>query len=75
MRCWMGKHTSIHTMQKGLPSHARDSRVMSKVINELAQKGWILTKPTHYGLELSLNIKKKREIEQFIEQSLQQSNQ
>ena len=24
MRCWMGKHTSIHNMQKGLPGHARD---------------------------------------------------
>ncbi len=66
MRCWMGKHTSIHNMQKGLPSHARDSRMISKIINELSQKEWIVTKPTHYGLELSLNIKKKKEIEEHI---------
>ncbi|MBI4438869.1 hypothetical protein HY640_02975 [Candidatus Woesearchaeota archaeon] len=70
MRCWMGKHASIHTMQKGLPSHARDSKTISKVISELAQKEWILTKPTHYGLELSLNIQKKRDIEEFIEANL-----
>ena len=66
MRCWMGKHTSIHNMQKGLPTHARDSKVISKIINELSQKEWILTKPTHYGLELSLNIKRKKEIEEYL---------
>lgn len=68
MRCWMGKHTSIHNMQKGLPGHARDSRIISKVVSELIQKGWIISKPTHYGLELSLNIAKKGEIEEYLEQ-------
>ncbi len=70
MRCWMGKHTSIHNMQKGLPGHARDSRVISKIINELSQKEWILTKPTHYGLELSLNMKKKGEIEKYLDEKI-----
>lgn len=70
MRCWMGKHTSIHNMQKGLPSHARDSKTISKIINELASEEWIFTKPTHYGLELSLNIKKKKEIEDYIESGI-----
>ncbi len=70
MRCWMGKHTSIHNMQKGLPSHSRDSRVISKVVDDLSRKEWILTKPTHYGLELSLNIKRKREIEEYLESKI-----
>lgn len=70
MRCWMGKHTSIHNMQKGLPGHARDSRIISKVVSELIHQEWIFSKPTHYGLELSLNIAKKREIEEYIEQHL-----
>lgn len=70
MRCWMGKHTSIHNMQKGLPGHARDHKVISKVINELTHIEWVLSKPTHYGLELSLNIEKKKEIEKYIEKEL-----
>lgn len=70
MRCWMGKHTNIHNMQKGLPGHARDHKVIIKVVNELIQKEWILSKPTHYGLELSLNIEKKKEIEEYIEEML-----
>lgn len=67
MRCWMGKHTNINNMQKGLPAHARDSKVISKAVKECVQKEWILGKPTHYGLELSLNIKMKKEIEEYIE--------
>ena len=67
MRCWMGKHTNINNMQKGLPSHSRDSKVISKVINELERNEWLLTKPTHYGIELSLNIRKKKEIEEYLD--------
>ena len=67
MRCWMGKHTSIHNMNKGLPGHARDSRIISKAVSDLIREKWLLSKPTHYGLELSLNVEKKMEIEEFIE--------
>jgi len=38
MRCWRGKHTSIHNMQKGLPGHARDARIISKAVNELIHR-------------------------------------
>lgn len=71
MRCWMGKHTSIHNMQKGLPGHARNHKVISKVLGELIQKEWVLSKSTNYGLELSLNIEKKKEIEEHIEKEFQ----
>ncbi|HLC72031.1 MAG TPA: hypothetical protein VJH37_00450 [Candidatus Nanoarchaeia archaeon] len=70
MRCWMGKHTNINNMQKGLPGHARDSNVISKVVKALMQQAWILGKPTHYGLELSLNIKMKKDIEQYIDSKM-----
>ena len=66
----MGKHTNIHNMQKGLPGHARDSKVISAVITELLQEEFINAKPTHYGLELSLNIKKKQLIEEYIEKKM-----
>ena len=70
MRCWMGKHTNINNMQKGLPPHFRDNKVISNIVSELIKNEWINGKPTHYGLELSLNIKKKKEIEDYIEKNL-----
>jgi len=36
----------------------------------LIKNKWILSKPTFYGLELSLNIDKKKEIEDYIERNL-----
>ena len=67
-RIWMHKHTSIHNLRKGLPDHLRNKKEVKKVINDLLKDGFLLSKPTHYGLEVSLNIKKKKEIEDFIGQ-------
>lgn len=69
-RCWMHKHFNINNIQQGLPSHARDSRIIKKAIDDLIKLGWLLSKPTHYGLELSLNIEKKKDIEEYIEKNL-----
>ena len=65
-RIWMHKHTSIHNLQKGLPDYLRSRKEVKRVIEELLKQGFLLSKPTNYGLEVSLNIKKKREIEDFI---------
>ncbi|MDO8459605.1 MAG: hypothetical protein Q7S74_00710 [Nanoarchaeota archaeon] len=66
-RMWMHKHTSIHNLPKGLPDYLRSRKEVRKVIDELLRKGLLLSKPTSYGLEVSLNINKKKEIEEFIE--------
>jgi hypothetical protein len=66
-RFWQHKHTSIHNLPKGLPDYLRSRKEMKKVIEELLKKGFLLSKPTNYGLEVSLNIQKKKEIEDFIE--------
>lgn len=63
-RRWMHKHTSIHNLPKGLPHHL--GREIKEVINDLLKENFLLSKPTHYGLEISLNIKKRKEIEEFI---------
>ena len=68
-RIWMHKHTSIHNLQKGLPDYLRSRKEVRKVIDELLKRGFLLSKPTNYGLEVSLNIAKKKEIEDFIEDS------
>ncbi len=69
-RCWMHKHFSINNLQQGLPSHARDSRIIKKAVDELIKSNWLLSKQTFYGLELSLNINKKKDIEEYIERKL-----
>jgi len=65
-RMWMHKHTSIHNLPKGLPDYMRSSKEVKKAIEELLKSGFLLSKPTNYGLEVSLNIKKKKQIEDFI---------
>ncbi len=65
-RMWLHKHTSIHNLPKGLPDHLRSKKEVRKVIDNLLKEGFLLAKPTNYGLEISLNMKKKKEIEVFI---------
>ena len=65
-RIWMYKHTSIHNLPKGLPDYLRSKKEVKKVIEELLKQGFLLSKPTNYGLEVSLNIKKKKEIEESV---------
>ena len=69
-RCWIHKHFNINNIPKGLPTNARDSRIIKRAIDELIKTGWISSKQTHYGLELSLNTNKKKEIEDYIEKNL-----
>ena len=66
----MHKHSSINNIPKGLPPHERDSSIIKKAVDDLVKKQWLLVKPTHYGLELSLNISMKKNIEMFIEENL-----
>ena len=65
-RIWQHKHTSIHNLAKGLPLELRQSKIIKKVIEDLLKKGFLLSKPTNYGLEVSLNIRRKKEIEEIV---------
>jgi len=66
-RMWMHKHTNIHNLPKGLPDYLRSRREVKEVIEDMLKERLLLSKPTHYGLEISLNIQKKKEIEEFVE--------
>lgn len=59
-----GVHTHYDTLKRGFPSHL--GREVEKVIKTLIKKGYIITKPTSYGLQVSLNKEKLKEIEEFI---------
>ncbi len=66
-KMWLHKHTNIHNLPKGLSNELRVSREVKKATEELLKEQILLSKPTHYGLEISLNPKKIKEIEEFIE--------
>ena len=65
-RVWLHKHTNINNLPKGLSNELRPSKDVRKAIDELLKEQILLSKPTHYGLEVSLNPKKIKEIEELI---------
>lgn len=66
-RVWLHKHTNIHNLPKGLSKTIRGSKQVKDAIEELLKEQILLSKPTHYGLEVSLNPKKRKEIEELVE--------
>ena len=62
---WMHKHTNINNLPRGLSNELRVSREVKKVIEDLLKEQILLSKPTHYGLEVSLNPKKIKEIKEL----------
>ena len=59
-----GKHTAFEHLAKGIPKHAVGEA--RKVANHLIKQGLILTKPTFYGLHVSLNPAKLKEIKEIL---------
>ncbi len=60
-----GKHTAVEHIMSGIPSHLAGEA--KKAAEELIKDGFILTKPTSYGLQISLNPEKINEIIKIIE--------
>ena len=60
-----GKHTAVEHLTKGLPKHLVGEA--KKAVNELIKDGYILTKNTSYGLQVSLNPAKVDAIARIIE--------
>jgi len=67
---WEHAHTSIDNLIKGFPKHKRGD--VRKLIPKLIKKGFLHVKPTAYGREVSLNIERKKEIEEFIARYFEQ---
>lgn len=61
---WEPAHTSIDNLTKGFPKHKRGE--IKKLIPGLIKKRLLHVKPTAYGREVSLNVKRKKEIEELI---------
>jgi len=59
-----GVHTPFDTLKKGFPSHL--GKNIEKLAKQLVKDGWMVAKPTSYGLQVSLNKERLNEIEEFI---------
>jgi len=73
-RCWGGKHTSFENLKKGFKIQELGKegyKKISEMGKELIRERLLLSKPTHYGLEVSLNPREKdiilRKIRRFFE--------
>ena len=63
-----GVHTHFDTLRRGFPSHL--GKEVNESAKELIRRGWLITKPAPYGLQVSLNKNKLREIDEFIKRIL-----
>jgi hypothetical protein len=59
-----GRHTDIENLKKGLPGHFKGD--VKEAVGELVKEGILMQKPTSYGLHVSLDPRKKGEIESYL---------
>lgn len=64
---WGAKHTSLDNLQKGLPGHLRGAA--KDIVKDMIKEGLLLSHPTSYGLQISLNPKAAAEIKSSLEQN------
>ena len=68
-RNWGESHTAYEHMFRQFKSEALGKAGLKNVRNmsdELMREGYIIKKPTHYGLQVSLNPKMSHEIKKLI---------
>ncbi len=61
---WGKSHTSFDNLTKGFPKHIRGD--VKEIAKYAMKEGYLLSKPTSYGLEVSLNPDKSMEIKEII---------
>ena len=63
-----GSHTAYEHVVHGFAGHLRGKAL--EAADELIRMGLILKKPTHYGLQISLNPDRAKEIKAIIRRRL-----
>ncbi len=67
-RKWKASHIPQDTIIKWVSNKIkRNGRRVEKLLNDLIRNGFIISKPTHYGVEISLNPERSQEILKIIE--------
>lgn len=63
-----GKHTSIENIPKGMPKDLR--KTVLEEVKQLIREGIIIAHPTSYGMQVSLNPRKIKEIKEILEEEI-----
>ena len=63
-RKWGKSHTAFENMAKGVPPHLKGK--LKDMAEELIKEGFVVPKPTGYGLQISLNVARSDEIKSII---------
>ncbi len=72
-RCFGGKHTALENMYRGIDQRRLGKeglKRLKKLGDELMKQKFVIPKPTHYGVHVSLNPAKAREIKTMIKEHL-----
>ena len=72
-RCFGGKHTAVENMYRGIEQKRLGKEGLKrakKLAEELIKEDLVIPKPTHYGLQVSLNPKKSEEIKKMMKEKL-----
>ncbi|MCK4319824.1 hypothetical protein KAW38_04615 [Candidatus Micrarchaeota archaeon] len=68
-RKWGESHTAFENVIKGVPSHLKGK--LKELAEELIKEGFIVPKPTNYGLQISLNVERSEVIKSIIKKYLE----
>lgn len=60
-----GRHTSEDNVIKGFPKHKRGE--LKKAVKNLIKNDYLISKPTSYGLGISINPEMMKEINEILE--------
>ncbi len=67
---WGNSHTAFDDLPRGFPKDLRGS--VKEIADDLVKEGLLLDKPTGYGRHVSLNPRRKAEIDRIIKEDLGQ---
>ncbi len=62
---WGASHTAFDNLKKGFKDEdlgKQGARRIEKLARELIRQGLVISKPTHYGLQVSLNPRESKAI-------------
>ena len=74
---WGGSHTALDNMKKGwkdVDLGKQGLKRVEKLARELIRQGLIIPKPTHYGLQVSLNPRQNETIIQIMKKLFPEVN-
>ncbi len=66
---WGGSHTAFDNLKEGFKDEdmgKEGAKIVDKLAKELIRQGLIIIKPTHYGLQVSLNPREHYTIISFM---------